>query len=502
MDKMMFGELLGKLLYLSNQKKSSLAKELGYDISYISKWINSKNLPSPKNASKICKDISNFIVDSLTESTADDIIQYFEFEIESPSQTREFLLKNIEKYLKSSYIETTGNRSKNIIIQETYAQERYNSINYINPRLRKKFLAEDIASYIQRDEKLEIIIYTNIFDTPIEEKKSLATSKKELSSFNKCENLNIKFLTGFEYSKKDILINSMIVLEMISSYPNLNFEIYNCEVAKSTGSLVIKDKLLYFGVFRSDGASLLTNISKEKQVVNEFYFSIESMLKTQGNLIYEKKSSIELIKEATYMQYMMGHDLRWIIGNINELFMPEDLFTEISEEIFGDDENILNKLRKINIFLQNITYKSDLKVLIYESEIRKYISSGEISFFNIPIKLTVKQRERHLKFLEKIMKDSKVIEVRMIEGKIVDEINNEENPSIFLSKNLKIIKMNMNDKMHGYVIVTDDNLKNMCDDLFDTIWEEKSNLVSRDKGYILDRISKAIDYMKIINEKF
>ena len=62
--------------------------------------------------------------------------------------------------------------------------------------------------------------------------------------------------------------------------------------------------------------------------------------------------------------------------------------------------------------------------------------------------------------------------------------------------------MNMNDKMHGYVIVTDDNLKNMCDDLFDTIWEEKSNLVSRDKGYILDRISKAIDYMKIINEKF
>ncbi|MPM28313.1 hypothetical protein SDC9_74834 [bioreactor metagenome] len=266
--------------------------------------------------------------------------------------------------------------------------------------------------------------------------------------------------------------------------------------------MVIKDKLLYFGVFRSDGASLLTNISKEKQVVNEFYFSIESILKSQGNLIYEKKTSIDLLKETTYMQYIMGHDLRWIIGNINELFMPEDLFTEISEEIFGYDKNILNKLRKINIFLQNITYKSDLKVLIYESEISKYISSGELSFFNIPIKLTVKQRERHLKFLEKIMKESKGIDVRMIEGKIVDEINNEENPSIFLSKNLKIIKMNMDDKMNGYAIATDDNLKNICDDLFNIIWEEKSNLVSRDKDYILDRISKAIDYMKIINEKF
>ena len=60
-----FGQLLEKLLYLSNQKKITLAKELGYDISYISKWINGRNLPTQKSISSICKTTSEFIVSSL-----------------------------------------------------------------------------------------------------------------------------------------------------------------------------------------------------------------------------------------------------------------------------------------------------------------------------------------------------------------------------------------------------------------------------------------------------
>ena len=48
-----FGQLLDKLLYLSNQKEITLAKQLGYDISYISKWINGKNLPTQKSISNM-----------------------------------------------------------------------------------------------------------------------------------------------------------------------------------------------------------------------------------------------------------------------------------------------------------------------------------------------------------------------------------------------------------------------------------------------------------------
>ena len=82
--------------------------------------------------------------------------------------------------------------------------------------------------------------------------------------------------------------------------------------------------------------------------------------------------------------------------------MPEDLFMEIAHRVFGDNPRLINELRKINVFLHNVTYKSKLKVLIYEVELRKYMSSGCLHFFNTPVTLTFKERERHISYIEKI----------------------------------------------------------------------------------------------------
>ena len=76
----------------------------------------------------------------------------------------------------------------------------------------------------------------------------------------------------------------------------------------------------------------------------------------------------------------MNNDLRCLLGSINEFFMPPDLFMEIAERLFGHNQKIINELKKINLFLHNVTYKSKLKVLIHESELRKYMSSGNYTF--------------------------------------------------------------------------------------------------------------------------
>ena len=97
-----------------------------------------------------------------------------------------------------------------------------------------------------------------------------------------------------------------------------------------------------------------------------------------------------MIEDQTYIQYIMNNDLRCLLGSINEFFMPPDLFMEIAERLFGHNQKIINELKKINLFLHNVTYKSKLKVLIHESELRKYMSSGKLHFFNTPVTLTFK----------------------------------------------------------------------------------------------------------------
>lgn len=49
MTEMEFGKTIEKLIYFLGEKNYSLARELGYDVSYLSKWISGTMFPTFKN---------------------------------------------------------------------------------------------------------------------------------------------------------------------------------------------------------------------------------------------------------------------------------------------------------------------------------------------------------------------------------------------------------------------------------------------------------------------
>ena len=60
-----FGELLRQLLNITNEKTYSLSKHLGYDTTYISKWLNGSRLPSERSSDKVIHDIAAFFAERL-----------------------------------------------------------------------------------------------------------------------------------------------------------------------------------------------------------------------------------------------------------------------------------------------------------------------------------------------------------------------------------------------------------------------------------------------------
>lgn len=81
MKQIEFGKLIGKLLNYTGVKNYVLAIELGYDVSYISKIINSKIYPSRKSANIICQKIAAFISKEANESARHAIENYLEMTI-------------------------------------------------------------------------------------------------------------------------------------------------------------------------------------------------------------------------------------------------------------------------------------------------------------------------------------------------------------------------------------------------------------------------------------
>ena len=345
---------------------------------------------------------------------------------------------------------------------------------------------------------MDLIISANLNKIGNEDKISIANMKLGLSNRNKNFDSRVRVLLGFDGDCDDIIFNTFMIINMIAIYPSMNFEIYNCEVESNSSILIVKDSVLHTANFTKDKRCLISTISKDKRIIEEIYYSVETILNSKGSLLVEKKSLTDIIKEKLYIQYFMNQDLSWLIGSMNELLMPPELFMNISEALFDDPET-LEELSKVNIVLQNITYKSKIKVLIYVSEIKKYMSSGKLNFFNTQIELTLDQRKEHINYFKDIIRNSNNIEIKLIDGDFVEYFKYHKNPSLYLSKNIKLIQTDHENGISDYAIIKDQEFKSNCDEFYKAIWEEREIIIS-DKDEILDILEKELTYALILNE--
>ena len=502
MKNITFGNLIEKLLYISNQKKSSLAKFIGYDVSYINKWILSTYLPSSKRINEICKNISDFIIQSLDESRLINLIDYFEIPSDS---SKEYISQYIETILKEVYLDTINLNNKSVqnLPKSTHSEEYYNSFSMVKPNIIYNTFFNELNNMSDKEDSLEILISLNLMYLNHKDKIALSDLKEFLYKISKKTKVKASFLIGLGGDdKNNDVINTLLGINLIATYPSLNFKIYNCKVNSNTVVFAIKDKFLSTNIFFEEGECLFTTSSKDIRLVEEFYSNLKYTLKNKGNLLCYRKDSSSMIEDQTYIQYIMNNDLRCLLGSINEFFMPPDLFMEIAQKLFGHNKKIINELQKINLFLHNVTYKSKLRVLIYESELRKYMSSGKLHFFNTPVTLTFKERERHIEYIEKILTESNDVEIRLVDGDFVDDFKNKENPSLYLSRNLKFTKVHPDSGKNDYFIISDTEFKNMCTDLFDKLWNTRTDIVISNKEEMLDRIARSISYTRLISESF
>ena len=101
--------------------------------------------------------------------------------------------------------------------------------------------------------------------------------------------------------------------------------------------------------------------------------------------------------------------------------------------------------------------------------------------------------------LQKILSEDNHVEIRLIDGQFIEDIPTD-NPSFYLSKNLKFIKVHPVSGKNDYSILRERRIKKLSDSLFEQLWNYAGDLILIDKDDILDRISKSISYTKIISK--
>ena len=491
-----FGKLIEILIQFSGEKNNTLAKYLGYDVSYISKWIGGSMLPSQKHISRICDSISSYMIENLKNNTKEEFISYFNLKEDITDDEIKYYLN---KKINEEFIFSHENNDKS---NGYKSQNNLNSVTNIKPRMRKKLLEEEVMKIMKEEEKVNIILMANTFSLDRELKIKLAN----VGDSNYIDNLNnensIKLLVSFDEEIKDIIFDTILFINLIKAYTINNFEIHSCRFTSNTFVVVIEDKMFYNSVYLDNDKCLYTNHSTDKIVVEDAYDTLVEMLETKSINTFLTKDSSQMILDRNYMQYIIGKDLRWVIGDINELFMPSDLFLEIGKKVFGENKEVIEELDKINAILQNATYNSDIQVLMYESGLRKYISTGKLSFFNKQVVLDFDQRQRHIEYMEKMFKEQDNIDIRFINGDLVEAMKNNSNPTLYLSKVNNYLKIQDNDGDSKYLFVKDKRLDNILNDFFKTVWKSEDYKINTNREEIIARISDSLNYARILNDNF
>lgn len=507
MSQIEFGKLIGKLLNYTGAKNYALALELGYDVSYISKMVNSKIYPASKNSNLICQRIADFVTKEATDSARNAIEKFLKLEIQDDldeKQRKEWFQKEIENQLFESYLYSTGKVSGegtgdvHMDEHEKDSGNELNSYTLINPRLRRKFLQIPIDDTVTEENPLDLIVLTNLFEQSRNDKLHLAGVKKDEIAMVRPELMRFRLILSITESKKmDAIFDPILFMYMVNNFSSATFEIYATNFPFYSMMMSAKKHFAHFVMPGVDGKCLVATTSNEEEVIQDTYETLDEMIATNCHPIFKSYTVEDMITSKQYMHSIIGKNIRILIGTINELFMPTDLFEKIARENFGDNPEVLTELRNIDVVLNNATYNSDIQVLLYEQTLNNYILTGELSFFNKKVKVSISDREAHIKHMIQTLEEHPNIKVKIIKGYFIEEFKQYENPSCFLSSISNYLRISTKNVDKTLLVIRDQKMNHIFDKFFEEAWENRSDVVS--DNAIIPMIELSLNYIELLN---
>ncbi|MEG0857440.1 MAG: hypothetical protein RSG52_13275 [Terrisporobacter sp.] len=491
-----FGTLVEKLIYFSGQKNFSLAMKLGYDVSYISKWINLSTIPTSKNINSINDIIANFVVESVSEESLNGLINYLEIETNDVQKIDEILTSKIKDELYKSYSYSYKKYNK----KNSKKGNNNNSIQIINPSLRKQYLENEALEFIEKLGQSEIIMICNLFSLSSEDKVKISGIDKSVSDQENLSTdfMKVKYILSIDENSKNIVLDTISLITMATSSRRVNSEFYSCEFASETMIIAMKNIFVHTAIFINNKC-LTTVTSHDEKVINDTYETLENIANTRGRKMFLLKTPQEMLIGEEYINYMMCEDLKWLIDEITELFMPSDLFLEVGQLVFGNSPEITSRLSKIDKVLQNITYNSKIDVILYKFVLKKYADNGNIKFFNQTVTLNIEQRKRHIENIKKLLEEKEDININLDGNSYLgDYKNNNERISLYMSQDISFLKEKFNGTSQNYLIIKETRLENILKEFFDFIWSDKDK--ENNKEEIKKLLLNHLRYIEILKK--
>ena len=475
-----FSELLQHLLTLSNTKNITLAKELQYDESYISKWVSGKMLPPEKNFEKILHGISNCIVNSLDEETSLSFLR--QYNLHNSSQLNQAIYDDLFEeyvYVKKLKVET--------------GSEIAPVSSYYPELTLTQFISKLHHPSLRHISSLEVVALMDVLALNNDYRLSISTFQNEHAVDNYYPGVEFTSIVHLPDNPDTYFDDAVFFIRMLNNLNTVNFNLYSNPCAQGKILFSVKNTFSISGMLLDSNHCLSVNVSEEMETCNTLYYRMNSLC-TSDMLLFRKTSIPDMIERHEYTRSMLSSNLRCILGHLTEHFMPEDLHREILEQHYTNPDEIeqLIQLHQIN---RKVAKQSPIRVLVYESAIADFAISGQLDFYNQHIQLSPKQRMAYMQHLLETFSELDNVESFLITS------NNPADPAyiakatLFLSSAVSYLRLEKQRESDTTLILNQQNIKTVFSNFFDILWNKQNN-----NQKLIQCIQDSIHSIKILSD--
>lgn len=394
-----FGEIIHKLLDITCEKNFRLANYLGYDVTYISKWINGSKLPSQKNITEIIDGICQFFMDNINESSLRQLCYDFEL----INNSKESVKNELSRYLYDSYESQKLNKNKDYIINNN------NSCTMLGNNDIDKWIFENLKNYCNKSKEKDIHIIITHDIKRYSSKKSVSEISKNKDFVFNSKKVYIHQLINLDEMKKDINEYCKIILLYLNSNSNITYNLYSNN-NENFNMILVKNCLSVMYINDNNCNLNINSVSRDLETINNLYNHYNNYLSSKVQL-YEIKSGQELMDQKYLINFVMQNHIKLIFKNMHSIGIPEDILSKIRHDNNLSSDNLNKVFSMMNVCLQNMK----LKIIIYKSALLNYIFDGILNLYDKIVLVSKEDRVCHLQNIINILKTNELFEIRFIE---------------------------------------------------------------------------------------
>lgn len=473
-----FGQKLGQLLVAADIKNLTVAQNLKYDVSYISKWISGKAVPSKKNIESIANLVCSLVINNGSSAFKNQIRK--EYNVDDDGLLRDALKRD----LLAAYHETVGDFD--------YSKYVNNASVVIRPEGQYPLL-QDYAKSVDTAKPVEIAILADLFSLDHMSKLLLAGMEEHhFRVTRERSDIHLHFILDIEQLDGHSVYDVILFIHMLTNYSLLDFTLSQSKAAK--GKLMFSVIKHYAGIsmLTDNGQILCTVSSRDREVGHSIYDNIITYESPDQNL-FSSLTLASMLETHEYMQLLLEKNNRWLVGHMMELFITKDLFDRLLEREFSEDNLARKEASRAYLIAQNLFAREDVFIMIYNSALTNFMLSGELDFFNKKVVLDAKERKVQLEHFKDLLDVQSDLRIKMISGGFSDDFRYITNPCIFLSDSINYLRLENNYYDKNILLIRDNKLREIFNTFYDKIWIDRQDVVVSERQLILEQLDNLIN---------